>query len=118
MFEASGGVRTGSSAGREQSLNPHPEPVAGSEHSGNTGDVPPGSEEQIMRLEELDLTFLEPHIEAQRARDLASSNAVQWTLETTTNMDIIATAASMIPEIEWPDEDDVTNVLERLKGHL
>ena len=116
------GVQTGSSAGREQSLNLDPELVGGSEHSGNTGDVQPssgatGEQTTWHWLEELNLTFLEPHIEAQRAQNSALSNAVQWTLETTTDIDIIATAASMIPEIEWPDED-VTNVLERLKGHF
>ena len=117
VLEASGGVQIGSSADREQSLNLDPEPTGGSEHSGITGDVQPDPDatgEQTM----WQLTFLEPAIEAQRAQDLASSNAVQWTLETTTDLDIIATAASMIPEIEWPDEDNVTNVLERLNGHF
>ena len=116
-LEQSGAFQTGSSVGRKQSLNLDIKLAGGLEHSGNTGDVEPDSgatEEQTM----WQLTFLDPPIEAQRAQNFASSNHVQWTLETTMDLDIIATAASMIPEIEWPDEDDITNMLERLKGHF
>ena len=46
------------------------------------------------------------------------SRAVQWIIEISTDMDNIAAAAGMVPEIEWPDAEDVTDMLDRLKGHF
>ena len=47
------------------------------------------------------------------------SSAIQWILETST--DNIAAAAGMLPEIEWPAENNVVVVFEstyRLKSHF
>lgn len=49
-----------------------------------------------------------------RSQDLASSSAVKWILETSTDMDIITTGVNMILEIEWPTNSDVTDVLVQL----
>ena len=46
------------------------------------------------------------------------SSAIQWILETSTDMDNIAAAAGMLPEIEWPHEDNVLAVFNRLKSHF
>ena len=48
--------------------------------------------------------------------DPVRAQAVQWILETSTDPDTIASAATIVLEIEWPDEYDITGVLEnRLK---
>ena len=46
------------------------------------------------------------------------SSAIQWILETSTDMDNIAAAIGMLPEIEWPAEDNVVVVFNRLKSHF
>jgi Family of unknown function (DUF6535) len=46
------------------------------------------------------------------------AHAIQWIIETSTDRDIITAAARMVPEVERPDEHDVTFTLVRLKSHL
>ena len=48
--------------------------------------------------------------------ELAEVHAIQWILETSTEPDIIAAAVKMVPEVGWPNEVDVTGMLERLKS--
>ena len=49
---------------------------------------------------------------------LVDAHSVQRILETTTDMEMLTAAVSMVPEVEWPDEYDVLGVLERLKNYL
>ena len=46
------------------------------------------------------------------------SSAIQWILEISTDMDNIAAAAGMLPETEWPAEDNAVVVFTRLKSHF
>jgi Family of unknown function (DUF6535) len=49
--------------------------------------------------------------------DAIPSRAVQWVIETSTDTDIIAAAAGMVSEIEWPVELNVTEMLmDRLRS--
>jgi Family of unknown function (DUF6535) len=96
-----------------------PGAAGGIEQSGATGGVqsgPGAGAEQIASVEELDLSSLESCAEAEVYA--VQSSAVQWILETTTDIDVIATAARIIPEIEWPAEDNVIHALDRLQGHF
>jgi Family of unknown function (DUF6535) len=43
--------------------------------------------------------------------DAVPSSAVQWVIETSTDTDIIAAAAGMVSEIEWPVKIDATGML-------
>ena len=61
--------------------------------------------------------ILDPPIEILRSQAI-QSRAVQWIIETSTDIDNMAAAAGMVPEIEWPAAEDVTDMLERLKGHF
>ena len=65
----------------------------------------------------LDLSFLEPPIKIAQSHALQSS-AVQWIIETSTDIDNIAAAAEMVPEIEWTAAESVTGMLDRLKRHF
>ena len=73
--------------------------------------------EETISLGKLDLDFLEPPTKLAEEYAVQSS-AVQWILVTSTDTDTVTTAARMLPEIEWPAGDDVTGVLDRLKGHF
>jgi Family of unknown function (DUF6535) len=102
------------------SLATDSEAAINSDQLGAAGDVQAAhaaTEEQAEWLKELDSGFLELPVEMDQVYAVQSS-AVQWILETYTDIDIIAAAAGMVPEIEWPTEDDVTDVVDRLKGHL
>ena len=68
-------------------------------------------------VQESDLSFLEPSVERAQPY-VVQSSAVQWIIETSTDIDNIAAAAGMVPETEWPAAEDVTGVLDRLKSHL
>ena len=49
------------------------------------------------------------------------SSAIQWILETSTDMDNIAAAAGMLPEVEWPASEDNLQLLSstyRLKSYF
>jgi Family of unknown function (DUF6535) len=84
------------------------------------GGVPPASKlgrEQMESPKALDLGFRGSHTELAQAYAIQAS-AVQWILETSTDSDIVAAAARMVLEIEWPAKDDVTDVLQRLKSHF
>ena len=50
--------------------------------------------------------------------DPVRAHAVQWILDTSTDVDIITTAAKMLLEIEWPYGYDIAAVADRLKGHF
>ena len=65
---------------------------------------------------ELEFGSLETHADLEVYA--VQSSAVHWILETSTDIDNIAAAAGMVPEIGWPAEDAVTNVLDRLKSHF
>jgi Family of unknown function (DUF6535) len=96
-----------------------PEAAAGSELSAVAERVRSAvvaAGERKISLDVLDLGSLESRAEAQV--NAVQSSAIHWILETTTDTDIISTAARMILEIEWPAEDDVTDVVDRLKGHF
>ena len=86
-----------------------------SEESGAQSDADVAGEKTIS-LEKLDLDFLEHLVEL--AGYAVQSSAVQWILATSTDPDTVTTAAKMLPEIEWPAGHDVTEVLDRLKGHF
>ena len=67
--------------------------------------------------EKLDLSFLDPPVEIAQSCAI-QSRAVRWIIETSTDMDNIAAAAGMVPEIEWMAAEGVTEMLDRLKNHL
>ena len=80
--------------------------------------VPPG--EETASLNELDLDLgldLELPVEIAQVYAVQSS-AVKWILKTSTDMDNIGAAAGILPEIEWPAEDNVDVVFKRLKSHF
>ena len=97
-----------------------PEAAGVPEHvvSARSVSLPPvhaGEETAFLDLD-LDLDLVLP-IEVAQVYAVQSS-AVQWILETSTDMDNIAAAAGMLPEIEWPAEDNVDVVFNRLKNHF
>ena len=100
-----------------------PEAAGGPEQVASAGSVPlppvPAREEMVS-LNELDLNLnLDLDLPVETAQVYAvQSSAVQWILETSTDMDNIAAAAGMLPEIEWPAEDNVDVVFNRLKSHF
>ena len=61
----------------------------------------------------LDLSFLEPPVEIVQSHAI-QAGAVQWIIETSTDMDNIAAAAGMVLEIEWT----AGVMLERLMSHI
>ena len=63
----------------------------------------------------LDLSFLEPPVEIVQSHAI-QAGAVQWIIETSTDVDNIAAAAEMVLEIEWTA--GVTEMLERLMSHV
>jgi Family of unknown function (DUF6535) len=71
-----------------------------------------GSSDELASFEEIYLNDLESPAEPAGAR------SIQWIIETSTDMDIITAAVTMIPEVEWPDECDVTFVLDQLTSQL
>ena len=93
-----------------QSTVNDPEAAGGEEHS---------SSEAAGEYTEkkLDLSFLDPPIEIAQSSAI-QSRAVQWIIETSTDMDNIAAAAGMVPEIEWSAAEGVIDMLDRLKNHL
>ena len=50
--------------------------------------------------------------------ELAEAGALQWIIETCTDTEVMTAAVMMVPEVEWPENWDMTIVLERLKGHF
>jgi hypothetical protein len=88
------------SALRRTSVSPHddPESARGSNESAS--------------FKEIDLVHLDS------PADAAGASAIQWILETSTDMDIITTAVQMVPEVEWPDEHEVTLVLDQLTSEV
>ena len=48
----------------------------------------------------------------------AGARTVQWILETSTDTEMIFAAVRMIPEVEWSDQLDITDVLDRVKSYL
>ena len=46
------------------------------------------------------------------------ASSVQWILETTTDTEMIFAAVRMIPEVEWPEQLDITGMLDRVKSRL
>ena len=67
--------------------------------------------------EKWDLSILDPPVEIAQSCAI-QSRAVRWIIETSTDMDNIAAAAGMVPEIEWTAAEGVTEMLDRLKNHL
>ena len=67
--------------------------------------------------ERLDLDLLDLPVKIARLRVIQSCT-VQWIIETSTDMDNIAAAAGMIPEIEWLATEGVTDMLCRLTRHF
>ena len=109
---------------RQVRLTPaDPEEAGGPEQVVSAGSVPlspvPAGEE-MASLNELDLDLeLELELPVEIAQIYAvQSSAVKWILETSTDMDNIAAAAGMLPEIVWPAEDDVDVVFKRLRSHF
>jgi Family of unknown function (DUF6535) len=71
------------------------------------------SEQAASVIEPLDLSLLDLPAEPTEPR------AIEWIIETSTDTEIISTAVMMIPEVDWPDQHDVTiHVSDRLKGHF
>ena len=69
------------------------------------------------RTEKLDLSILDPPVEIAQSRAIQSC-AVRWIIEISTDMDNIAAAAGMVPEIEWTAAEGVTEMLDRLENHF
>ena len=76
-----------------------------------------GEHTALVSYEKLDASFLDPPVEIAQSRAIQSS-AVRWIIETSTDMDNIAAAAGMVPEIEWPAAEGVTDMLDRLRSHF
>ena len=70
-----------------------------------------------IQKKKLDLRFLDPPVEIAQSH-IIQSRTVQWIIETSTDMDNIAAAAGMVPEVEWPTAEGVTGMLDRLKSHF
>jgi len=49
--------------------------------------------------------------------DPVQAHAVHWISKTSTDMDTIATAARMVPEVEWPCNYNIAGVEDRLNSH-
>ena len=104
-----------------RSTRADPEAARGPEQVVSAGSVPlppvPAGDETVSLNEScLDLDLDLP-VEIAQVYAVQSS-AVKWILETSTDMDNIVTAAGMIPEIEWPVEEIVDVVFDRLKSHF
>ena len=100
-----------------------PEAAGGLEQVVSARNVPPppvlaGDETASLNKLDLDL-YRDLYLPVAIAQVYAvQSSAVKWILETSTDMDNIAAAAGMIPEIEWPAEENVDVVFDRLKNHF
>jgi hypothetical protein len=70
-----------------------------------------GSDESTS-FKEIDLVDLDS------PADPAGASAIQWILETSTDMDIITTAVQVVPDVEWPYRHNVTLVLNQLTRKL
>ena len=57
----------------------------------------------------LDLTCLDSPVESIGVR------SIQWIFDTTTDVDMITAAVRMIPKVEWPDQHNVPDELDRLE---
>ena len=100
-----------------------PEAAGGPEQVVGAGSVllsPVPAREETASLTGFDLNLdLDLDLPVEIAQVYAMQcSAVQWILETSTDMDNIAAAAGMLPEIEWPAEDNVDVVFNRLKRHF
>ena len=90
----------------------NPEVAGGTEPVGTAGHT-----DQTAPVEGLDLGLLDLPIEIAQVH-AAQSSAVQWILETSTDIDNVEAAAGMVPEIEWPAAEDVTGALDRLESQF
>jgi hypothetical protein len=85
---------------------------------GSENSASPPAGEQSASTGKFDLGSLELKPELAEVYAV-QSDAVQWILETSTDIDIITgAAASMVPDIKWPAAVDVTGVLGRLQSHF
>ena len=107
---------------RFQSTPADPEVAGGPEQVVGAGSVlfPVPAREETASLTGFDLNLgLDLDLPVEIAQVYAvQCSAVQWILETSTDMDNIAAAAGMLPEIEWPAEDNVKVVFDQLKSHF
>ena len=99
------------------------EAAGGPEQVASAGSVPltpVPAREETASLTGFDLNMdLDLDLPVETAQVYAvQSSAVQWILETSTDMDNIAAAVGMLPEIEWPAEDNVKVVFEQLESHF
>lgn len=110
VLEASGEAQSGSGITGGQSLAQDLEAAVSLAQSASGS-----AEKQATSSEELDLSCLESSTVAQV--HAIQSSAVRWILETSTDTEVITTAARLTPEIEWPS-GDITDVHDRLTGHF
>ena len=83
----------------------------------STTNDPEAAREDAASYEELDLSLLELPVEVTQSHGI-QCDAVQWIIETSTDMGNIAAAAGMVPEIEWTAAKGVTDILDRLGNHF
>jgi hypothetical protein len=77
-----------------------------------TSQLPTQCDTEPMSFEELYLHVL------HHPADPTGGHSIQWVLETSTDMDIIATAVQMVPEVEWRNGHDVIFMLDQLTSQL
>ena len=65
----------------------------------------------------LDLSFLDLPVGVAQSYAI-QSHAVRWIIETSTDIDNIAAAARMVPEIEWLAAEGVADMFHRLESHF
>jgi hypothetical protein len=71
-----------------------------------------GGLEQLALLTVLDLDRLDVISESVETR------TVRWLLETSTDIDTIAAAAGLVPEVDWPEDYNVTDMVDRMESQL
>ena len=94
-----------------------PEVAGGSEQARVSKSGQSDSEAAGEHTEKLDLSLLEPPVKIVQSHAV-QSRAVQWIIETSTDIDNISAAAGMVPEIEWLAAEGVIDMLDRLKSHF
>ena len=60
----------------------------------------------------------EVSMDASAGSEAIVNHSIQWILETSTDADIITAAVGMVPEVEWPEQSDISDLMERLNNHL
>ena len=78
---------------------------------------PEAAGEDAASYENLDLSLLELPVEVAQSHGI-QCDAVQWIIETSTDIGNIAAAAGMVPEMEWTAAEGVTDMLDRLENHF